>query len=448
MLMLPIEFTRLVLMFAPLFSKRVWPHVQVLMAGAILAVGQRTVSAVLRVMGLSGLRQFQRFHRVLNRASWSSLAASRVLLGALLKAFVPDGAVVVGMDDTIERRWGRRIAARGIYRDPVRSSRGHFVKASGLRWLSLMLLAPIPWAGRVWALPFLTALCPSERYDQQRGRAHKKLTDWARQMLRLLKRWLPGRTLVVVADSSFAALELLGAVSRQVTVITRLRLDAALYAPAPPRLPGQRGRPRCKGARLPSLTQRLADPQTVWHTLSVDWYGQGPRTVEVRSDTAVWYHAGLPCVPIRWLLIRDPAGRFEPQALLCTDSEVAPQQILLWFMSRWQVEVTFEQTRAHLGIETQRQWSDKAIARTTPALLALYSLVALIAHDRLGTQPMPVRTAAWYIKTQPTFCDTLAWVRRWLWSHPHFSTSSPTTDIIKIPRQLFDRLLQTLCYAA
>ena len=446
---LPAEFTKVILIFEPLFSKRVWRQAQVLIAGALLAVGQRTVSAVLRVMGLGQLRQFQRFHRVLNRAGWSALAASRVLLEALLRAFVPEGPVLMGLDDTIERRWGPHIAARGIYRDPVRSSRGHFVKASGLRWLSLMLLAPIPWAGRVWALPFLTALCPSERYDRQRGRGHKKLTDWARQMLRLLKRWLPGRPLIAVADSSFAALELLGAVRRHVTLVTRLRLDAALYAPAPPRPSGQRGRPRLKGQRLPSLQQVLTDPKTVWQTLAVDWYGRGRRTIQITSGTAVWFHPGLPGVPLRWLLIRDPAGEQAPQALLCTDQTVAPQQILLWFMQRWQVEVTFEETRAHLGIETQRKWSDKAIARTTPALLALYSLVALLAHDRLGCGlPPPVRTAAWYTKAQPTFSDTLAWVRRWLWSHPYFSTSPPNPDMIQIPRSVLDRLTDTLCYAA
>jgi hypothetical protein len=445
---LPADFTKVILIFESVFSKRVWRHAQVLIAGALLAVGQRTVGAVLRVMGLGQLRQFQRFHRVLNRANWSALAASRVLLGALLRAFVPAGPVVVGLDDTIERRWGPRIAARGIYRDPVRSSRGHFVKASGLRWLSLMLLAPIPWAGRVWALPLLTALCPSERYDQQRGRPHKKLTDWARQMLLLLKRWLPGRQLIAVTDSSFAALELLGAVCRHVTMITRLRLDAALYAPAPPRQSGQRGRPRRKGQRLPSLKKVLDDPKTVWQKLTGDWYGQGQRAVEIASSTAVWFHPGLPCVPVRWLLIRDPDGRQEPQALLCTDQAVAPQQILQWFMLRWQVEVTFEETRAHLGIQTQRQWSDKAIARTTPALLALYSLVALLCHDRLGSLPLPVRTAAWYVKVRPTFSDTLAWVRRWLWSHPYFSTSGSNPDMVEIPRGVLDRLTETLCYAA
>lgn len=445
---LPAGFTQCIMVFASLFSKPVWRLVPVLMAGAILATGRRTVTALLRVMGLSQERQFQVFHRVLNRAVWSSRAASRRLLRALLDAFAPSGPLVLGLDDTIERRWGKQIAARGIYRDPVRSSHGHFVKASGLRWLCLMLLAPIPWAGRIWALPFLTALCPSERYYAARQRRHKKLTDWARQMLLQVSRWLPERRLVVVADSSFAALELLGAVRHRLTVITRLRLDAALFEPAPPRTPGRAGRPRRKGKRLPTLKAILADPATKWQTVTLaHWYGEGPHPVEWASGTAVWYHAGQPVVPLRWLLVRDPRGHFAAQAFLSTDPHSDPGQILDWFMQRWQVEVTFEETRAHLGIETQRQWSDLAITRTTPALFALYSLVALIVQARLPSGPLRLRTAAWYAKKQPTFADTLAWVRRWLWRHQDYSTSQEAPVTIKIPRALFERLTDTVCYA-
>src|SRR5436190_20230331 len=258
---LPACFASLILAFAPVFvQQRTWRRAELLLIAAILAPGKRTVTSLLRIAGLGRERRFTTYHRVLNRVAWSPRAASRLLLGLLLDAFAPTGPVVLGIDDTIERRRGKRISAKGIYRDPVRSSRGHFVKASGLRWLSLMLLAPIPWAGRVWALPFLTALAPSERYCRQRGRRHKKLTDWARQMALQARRWLPTRTLVVLGDGGFAALELLAALARHsVTCITRLRLDAALYEPAPPRKPGTRGRPRTKGQRLASLSAALID---------------------------------------------------------------------------------------------------------------------------------------------------------------------------------------------
>lgn len=445
----PCEVLNVIVRFAPLFSKRVWEHAKVLLIGAMLSPGKRTVTSALRVMGLHDERQFQNYHRVLNRAVWSPLGASRLLLGLLIAAFAPIGTLIMGIDDHIERRRGEKIAAKGIYRDPVRSSHSHFVKASGLRWLSLMLLVPIPWAGRVWALPFMTVLCPSKRYHQKRGRSHTTLTDRARQMLLLLKRWLPHRTIVVVADSTYAALAFLHAVSQAVTVVTRLRLDAALYDPAPKRRPGQRGRPRKKGKRLPTLTHLLDDSKTVWHKVESDtWYGQGPRTVEITTATAVWYHAGLPVVPIRWVLVRDPQETFAPQAFLCTDVEADAVEILAWFVQRWPVEVTFEEARAHLGVETQRQWSDKAIARTTPILLGLYSLITLLAKQIMAANPMPVRTAAWYAKPSATFSDTIALVRRHVWSAHHFSMSTPETEMQKVPRAWLERLMDTLCYAA
>jgi hypothetical protein len=446
------EYLTLILTFAPVFTKRVWRHAQVLLAGAILAPGKRTVTAALRVMGLNDHRHFQTYHRVLNRAVWSGLAVSRILLGMLVQTFVPTGTVVLGVDETIERRRGGKIKAKGIYRDPVRSSRSHFVKASGLRWLSVMLLAPIPWAQRVWALPFLTILAPSERYYQGSPRGHKKVTDWARQALLQVRRWLPRRKLVVVADNTYAVIDLLSRLmqlANPVHMVTRLRLDAALYEPAPPRERGKPGRPRLKGARLPTLEQVLRDPKTAWTAATVpDWYGQGQREIEITSGIAVWYHSGKPPLPIRWVLIRDPKGRFESRALLCTEVKATPLQIVKWFVLRWQVEVTFQEARAHLGIETQRQWSDLAIARTTPALLGLFSLVTLLAHPLASRDQLPIRWAAWYTKQWPTFSDALAAVRYQLWHHQDFHLSLSDADVVKIPRPLLKRFIDTLCYAA
>jgi hypothetical protein len=312
----------------------------------------------------------------------------------------------------------------------VRSSGSHtsallstgFVKASGLRWISLMWLPLIPWAQRVWALPVLTALAPlrqaqdtaSERYYQNLKRRPKKLTHWARQIILQLRRWLPHRPLVLLGDRSYAVLELLHpsawlragfcqSLTHPVTFITRLRLDAALYEPAAPRQPHQKGRTRRKGARLPTLQQRLQIPETLWTGVIVPWYDGRHRLLEIASDTAVWYHSGLPPVPIRWVLIRDPLGEFKPQALLCTDPQVAPAQVIQWFVLRWQLEVTFQEVRSHLGVETQRQWSDLAIARTTPVLLGLFSWVTLAAHLLQETAPISNRHTAWYPKPLPTF---------------------------------------------
>ena len=449
---LPREIVRILRVFEDIFSERVWDWVVVLVIGAILAPGQRTVASALRVMGLGGERQYQNYHRVLNRARWSEGELSRRLLGLLVRAFVPaDGPVVVGLDETIERRRGAKIAAKGVYRDPVRSSQKRVVRVTGLRWISCQLLAEIPWAGRVWGLPFLTALAPSDRYSLARGRRHKTVTERGRQVIRQLRRWLPDRLLVVVADGTYATFELLADAARlaqPVTVITRLRLDAALFDPPPPRAPGTKGRTRVKGERQPTLATRLLDPATVWETLTVPWYGGGTAQVDVATGTAIWYRAGLPTVSLRWVLLRDPTGQFKPQALLCTDPTVAPAQLITWFVTRWQVEVTFHELRDHLGVETQRQWSDHAIRRTTPALCGLFSLVTLMAHAHLGGQPLPIRQAAWYAKPAPTFSDTLAFVRQRLWPVALFSPSPTDDDTIEIPRALFDRLTDSLAFAA
>ena len=446
---IPMALMTVIGAFAPLFSKRIFMHVKLLLAGAILAPGKRTVTAVLQVMGKGAEAHCQDYHRVLNRAQWSSLDASRRLLGLLLDAFAPEGPVVMGIDETIERRRGERIAAKGIYRDPVRSSRAHFVKASGLRWVCLTVLARIPRVDRVWALPCLTVLAPSERYYQVQGRHPQSVLDRARQMVRLVRRWVPTRELVVVGDSTSAALEWLDAVRDSACVITRLRLDAARYAPAPPRKPKQNGRPRKKGRRLPTLAHLLETPTTPWQLVKIaPWYGQNERRVHITSATAAWYHSGLPPVPIRWVLIRDPAGTFTPQALLSTELALDPVQILTWFIRRWQLETTFEEARAHLGLETSRQWNDRSIGRTTPALLGLYPIITLTAARLNGDQPAPVRAAAWYPKQQATFADAIALVRRALWRAGPFSPSSTHPEAVKIPRALFERLTETLCYAA
>jgi hypothetical protein len=451
MLNLPHIMINLMNPFAPCFyGVSTWAKAQVLCIGAILAPARRTVTAVLRVMGLKDEMKYAQYHQVLSRAVWSPMELARKLLKELVRAFCAKGQTLVfGIDETIERRWGKKIAARGIYRDPVRSSKSHFVKASGLRWISMMLLTHIPWAQRVWALPFMTVPAPSERYYGERGRKPKTITERAQQMIGQLRRWLPAQTIVMVGDSTYAALELLAACQallEPVIFITRLRLDAALYEPAPPY--AGRGRPRKKGKRLPSPQQVLDSPDTPWTTVELLWYDGQRYTMEMTSGTAIWFHAGKPPVPIRWVLLRDPLGEYDTICLLSTDPDVSPQQIAEWFVMRWQVEVTLEESRRHLGVETQRQWSDKAIARTTPVLLGLFSWITLAAHAlHLSGHPVPARQSAWYSKPLPTFSDALALVRQLLWSTwPTFLTSGEDPDIVKIPRSLFLSLVDTLCY--
>ena len=402
--------------FRSCFTAPVWNRVLVLVAGAVLAPGQRTVTQVLRVMGLADDQHFRRYHEVLSRARWDARAVARRLLLYIIERLLPAGEVVIGIDDTIERRWGAQIKARGIYRDPVRSSKGHFVKTS-----------------------------------QTNAKRHKTLTTWARQAILQTRRWQPKRRIVVVADSGFAALDLLSGVRRHVCMITRLRLDANLFRPAPRRRSGQRGRTPLKGAALPKLGKVLKSKKTAWTSVVVSqWYNAQQRTLLVATGTAVWYHAGQPPVPIRWVLVRDPSGAHEPSAFLSTDLDAAPAEILGWFVSRWRVETTFQEVRTHLGVETQRQWSDLAILRTTPALLGLFSLITVWADELARTTKSAVRpnAAAWYCKREPTFSDAIAAVRRVLWALPNLSTSRQPGETITISTKLVNRLFQTLSMAA
>ena len=434
--------------FAPLFSHRVWLHAQVLLVGAMLAPGARTVTAALRVMGLAAQRHFTNDHRVLNRATWSARHGSRILLGMLLMCFVPPGAtVILGADDTVERRHGRKITAKGCYRDAVRSSKKHVIRCCGLKWVSMMLLGPVPWSRRVWALPFLTALCrPAEQSPRRR---HKTSVDWVRQMMKQVRRWLPGRQVVLVVDGGFAAVSLaLACVTYHVTMVSRLRWDAALYHPPGPQPPGKRGPDPTKGQRQRSLQSWAERADTPWETVEVVWYGGQLKKLWVFSRTALWYTPRQPPVAIRYVLVADPEGKLRMEAFFCTDLQATPVEILPWVVMRWSVEVTFEESRAHLGLETQRQWSDQAIARTTPVLLALFSLVTLLALRLSQDGQIPGPVTAWYHKAEPTFADCLALVRRHLWCARYLVNSTPQPEFMQLPREVLDLLIHNVPLAA
>jgi hypothetical protein len=381
--------------FAPLFSDRVWLHAQLLLLGAILAPAVRTVTAALRAMGLATERRFTNDHRVLNRVTWSARQGSQTLLGLLITWLVPPGApIILGADDTVERRSGRKIAAKGCYRDAVRSTKTHVIRCVGLKWGSMRLLVPVPWARRVWALPCFTVLCwPAVKNSRQR---HKTSVDRVRQMMKQVRHWLPGRRLVLVVDGGFAAVSLaLVSVKHQVGMVSRLRWDAALYHPPGPQPPGKRGRKPSKGKRQRSLQAWAERSDTPWEDVEVDWYGGQRKQLWVFSHTALWYTPGLPPVEIRFVIVCDPEGKLRMEAFFCTDLQATPVQILEWVIMRWSVEVTFEEARAHVGFGTQRPWSDQAIARTTPALLALFSLGTVLALPLSQGGHIPVQATAW-----------------------------------------------------
>jgi len=444
---LPPEIVALLAAFAPLFSDRTWIKAQTLAIGALLATGNRTVCAALRIMGKSQERHFTNYHRVLNRDAWSCLAAGQVLLGLIVAVLPRDWPIVLAADDTIERRKGRRIGARGCYRDPVRSSRKHVVKCFGLKWVALMVLVPVPWSQRVWALPILTALSWPE--GAGRRAAHKTSVDWTRQMVVQVRRWFPERRLILVTDGGFAAVELARACQRhQVAMICRLRLDAALYHPPGPQPPGKRGPRPKKGPRQRRLTEWAGRSDTPWERVEVEWYGGQCKPMHVFCRTGLWHRRGQDPVAIRYLMARDPEGQQPDAAYFCTDERFEPAEIMRYVVQRWSMEVTFEEARAHLGLETQRQWSGLAIARTTPVLLGLFSMVTLAALRCHEAGLLSAEQTAWYAKPEPTFSDCLRLVRGRIWQARFSGTSEDEADVIRLPRDFVEAVVQSLATAA
>jgi len=444
---LPEAILTVVAPFRPLFTAPTWRKLMTLLTGTLLAHGRRTVCSALRLSGEASNAHWSAYHQVLNRAHWSPLAASRCLLRLIVERLLPpDAAIEIAIDETLERRWGPQIHKRGHYRDSALSSRKRSVSSPGLRWIVMAVVAPVPWSQQPWALPFLVVLATTPAVSEQLGLRHHTVGERARQMIRLLARWLPDRQIRVLGDTAYSCLELGVRASRcGVTLITPARLDSVLHAP-PPEQRRRGGKPQVIGTRLPSLETILADPATQWHQSQIAWYGQGLRTVEWCTGTALWYRIGHPPLPIRWVLTRDPEGKRPVKALLCTDQTLSAEAIMRLFMHRWPLETTFEESRAHLGIETQRQWSDLAIERTTPLLFGLYSLITLAGGQIAEMGALQVEQTAWYRKTQATFHDVLACLRRQIWLAERNQTSPSDPDVGLLARSRLERLLYAACF--
>jgi hypothetical protein len=449
MLPVPNSLAALLCVFASAFTRPTFEHVQVLVTGTLLTAGRRTVTAALRAVGLGGERHFTTYHRVLNRAAWSPLCLSRILLQLLVTALLAPGApLVLLIDGTLERRWGPKIALKGRYHDAVRSQTGHVVTTAGIHWLCLALLVPSPWGGREWALPILAVPTRSPALSQQLGKPHRTVPDYAQLLIRLVRRWQPDRELILVGDSAFAVARL-GHTCRErgVRLVSRLVLNAQLYDPVPPQPRGKPGVKPKKGPRQPKLCDRLSDEATVWQTEVLPWYAGQSLAMDLTNGTALWHRDGEAPLPIRWVLLRDPSGKRRPCALFCTDPAATMHQIIACYVSRWQIEATFEEVRCHLGVETQRQWSARAIARTTPCLLGLFSVVLLLAL-RLSPTGLPTRQAAWYAKRAPTFADLLALVRRQLWTEMNSPAALETAPLGNPSALVLELLIEAACYAA
>jgi hypothetical protein len=445
MITLPPEFQQQISVFAPVFSKKVFEHAKILLLGSILTIGKRTISSALRAVGLQNEKRFHKYHRVLSTSKWSAFQASRILLNLIVDLFVAkDQAIVLGLDETLERRRGKKIKAKAVYRDAVRSSKSQMVKSTGLRWICMMVLTKISWTNRIWALPFFTLLAPSERYNRSRNREHRTITEWAFIIIQIVKRWLPNRKLIVLGDGSYSVINFLSKTSAYASVICPLRLDARLFNFPLPQPKGKRGPKPKIGSKQAKLETLLHSKSTLWIEVTIPlWYNHPNAKLLLATGTSLWYNSnwGKTPVPLRWVLIKDPNGKIKPKALLSTDLELDPEQIINYYIQRWSVEVTFQEVRKHLGVETQRQWSDLAIARTTPALMGIFSLVTIWTEQLHRQNLLTINSSAWYQKTHPTFSDAIASLRLYIWRSQKLKTSSSSPDVYNFDPNILELII-------
>ena len=443
------EIITILAAFSSEFTRPTWKNIQTLFLGAILCRGARRITSILRVMDLCNDRNFSKYHRVLSRAVWSELVLSKILLGLLIKMVPEAWPILIAVDETLERRKGKKIKAKGVYRDAVRSSQSKVITSFGLKWECMTLMVPLPWCKRPWALPFLTVLAPSKKANEKAGKRHKTSIDWTQQMVKLVSRWLKRTSWILLGDGAYACMVLAQTcINANVTLISRLRLDAQLFE-FPEFLPKKLGRKPIKGKRI-HLKTVLEDSKRAWQLLTVNWYGGELKTVECLSFVCLWYHAGQLPIPLRIVIVKTPDGKNVAETFLSTDVKNEPIQIINWFVLRWNIEVTFEETRAHLGVETQRQWSDKAIQRSTPLLMGLYSVLTLIAIKMNETKVLLVQeTTSWYDKNgELTFADILVSIRRAIWAKRYFSKSENQPDFDKYTDERINSLIYHLSLAA
>lgn len=444
------EIISVLSVFAVAFTVPTFAKSLTLLYGVILAPGRRTVASALRMVGLADDPHFTNYHRVLNRDHWSPMLLSKFLLGLIIRVFLTaDAILAILVDDTLERRQGKEIRYKSRFHDAVLSTAYKVVTSMGLRWICMAILVPVPWSSRLWALPFMVILTLAPGTSEKLHKPHRTLVGWAEFMIEKVRRWQPESQIILTGDGGYAAVVLVQRCQRlkkPVCFISRLRLDAVLHDFPSLKPKGKRGCQAKKGALQPNLARRLTDPATIWEKATIPWYGGYMKDIEFVSGVSLWYHRGLDPVSLRWVLVRATDKSIKPAAFFCSDTETAPLFILNWFVARWNIEVTFEELRAYLGFETQRQWSDRAIERTTPCLFGIFSLIVILAKT-LHPHTLPIRQTAWYTKSEATFSDALAAVRHHLWDTTNNSDSSKCNDTLLIPRAALFSLLEIACYS-
>lgn len=418
------------------FTSKTWGHAILLLTGTLMCRGGRTVCSALKVLGMKGENGFDKYHKILNRAKWSPHDGSKILLEQLLGP--EEETLLIAVDEHLERRRGKNIKAKGYYRDAVRSTKKCVVKCSGLKWITVMVLKKLPWHSRVCALPFMTILATSKKANEESGKRHKTTIDWTIQLVKQLRRWLPKRRIILSTDGGFANAAF-GWVNicQKTHLVSRLRQDARLFDfPGEQSGPGRRAK---KGVRLMTPKEMFKQEDLEWKEQEVSWYAGQKKIVQYVTFTCLWHVEGNDPLPARIVLLRDPEGKYEsiPLIGISYDFSLTVVEIIESYVGRWNQEVTHKEVREHLGVETQRQWSDKAIARTTPILFGLYTLVLLMAGKLNEISPLKPQQTAWHQKSDVTFSDAYTEVRKVLWRSKLINGFAKNDD----PEEIIDPIM-------
>ena len=435
-------------LFAPACSPPTFLRLQLLAVAAVLTTGRRTISNLLRTLGPLAPGAPSSFHRALSQARWSGLRLAALLARALLR-FWPAGVVTLVGDDTVTEHPGRKVYGKGRHRDPVRSSHSYTAWRWGHKWVVLAVLVRFPFAHRAWALPVLVALYRSPQDNQRRGRRHQTPAQVMRLLLRLLLRWFPGRSFRFAGDAGYGSHDMADFARQtqgRLHLVSKFHPKANLYLPPPP-VGGKRpnGRPRKKGAKLPSPQQAVAQAPLQRH--NVAWYGGGRRDVAVVSGVGHWYKGGAGLVPVLWVHVRDLSGTHREEYFYTTDLTLTPPEAIEHYAERWNLETTFAEMRSYLGLETTRGRCARTVLRAEPCLFGLYSVVALL-YEQLPAGAQTESGVDWEGKASLTFSDAITAVRRWLWTNWAFAASGHEDTFAKLPQPLRRALLYALAPAA
>ena len=440
------EAAPVLLALAPVFTAPTFHRFTLLLTAAILTPGRRTIANLLRTVGHLAPGHRTSYQRVLSAARWSSLHLACRLSRFLLPYLLPVGLVPLVGDDTVDGHKGKKVYGKARHRDPVRSSHSYTAWRYGHKWVVLAVLVRFPFACRPWALPVLVDLYRSRDDNRRRGHRHRTPAQLLCRLVRVLLRWFPDRRFVLVADSGYGTHEVArfcGSYGERLTLVSKFHPRANLVAPPPPYR--GKGRPRVKGAALPKPSV-VVEQTPSRRRVKVAWYGGGQRQVEIVTGTGHWYKAGNGLVPVRWVFVRDKGGTHRDEYFFTTDLTFPPTTVIYYYTARWNIETTFEEARAHLGLETTRGWCARTVLRAAPCLFGLYTVIVLLYR----ALPEAKRTGAitWPGKETVTFSDALAAVRRWLWTEWVFPHAADDAAIEKLPLALRDLLLSALAPAA